>query len=75
MQRLMRHAGRIGSDAAGAKEKRMNDYGHPYDEEGRAHDGQVWRDRLQAFLRWLKARPAESWLFLVAGVLIGRFFF
>lgn len=34
-----------------------------------------WRARGRQFWRWLTSRRAESWLFLVAGVLIGKFFF
>jgi hypothetical protein len=31
-----------------------------------------WRARGRSFLRWLKARPVESWLFLVGGLLAGK---
>lgn len=48
----------------------------PYEEidrERRAADNSEWRARLDAFWRWLKKRPAESWGFLVAGLLAGKF--
>jgi hypothetical protein len=50
----------------------MNPRDSFYDEDDRARraDGDVWAARGRAFLRWLKARPAESWLFFVAGLIV-----
>ncbi|MGD2132811.1 MAG: hypothetical protein PVI23_08465 [Maricaulaceae bacterium] len=53
----------------------MNEYGRDYDDDGRRHDDRVWRERFDAFMRWLKARPVESWAFFIAGVFLGGFFF
>ncbi|MCG8443915.1 MAG: hypothetical protein MI723_19100 [Caulobacterales bacterium] len=51
----------------------------PYEElerERRSADGrEAWRERGRAFMRWLSRRPAESWLFLAAGVVIGGILF
>jgi hypothetical protein len=50
----------------------MSDTNRP-EGPGGSWDNAEWRDRLEKLWRWLKARPLESWLFLVAGLLIGRF--
>jgi hypothetical protein len=47
------------------KEKKMNDGSYRSDiNEGSGRFG-----------RWLSTRPAESWMFFVAGVFLGGFFF
>jgi hypothetical protein len=59
----------------GRKEKDMTDYDGLRADEQRLHrdeEQERWRGRGRAFWRWLKARPAESWLFLIAGVLTGK---
>jgi hypothetical protein len=63
-----------GSDQ-GREEKDMTDYDDLRADEQRLHreeEAHRWRERGRAFWRWLKARPAESWLFLIAGVLTGK---
>ena len=40
----------------------------------RGDDSEEWAVRGRRFMRWLKARPAESWLFFAAGVVFGSVF-
>lgn len=49
------------------KEMQMTDYSDSRFDEG--------RDSAGRFGRWLGRRPAESWMFLAAGLVLGGFFF
>lgn len=74
MHFLMRSVGPTGSDQE-REEKAMTDYDDLREHErreGRSDEQARWRQRGRAFWRWLAARPAESWLFFVAGVLAGK---
>jgi len=53
----------------------MTDYDSTRDyERSTRHeeDHAEWRVRGRSFFRWLKARPVESWLFFVGGLLAGK---
>ena len=55
----------------------MNNDDSLYEDELRArraagHD--AWAVRGRRFVRWLKAQPAECWLFLVVGLIVGGVF-
>jgi hypothetical protein len=53
----------------------MTEYDGLHDEErrtGREDEHARWRARGRAFWRWLASRPAESWLFFVSGILLGK---
>ncbi len=52
----------------------MTDY-RSYDDErreSRTDEQAHWKARGRSLLRWLAARPAESWLFFVGGLLAGK---
>ncbi len=48
------------------------DHAHDHGYGRRARDHDEWRERGARFWRWLTARPAESWLFFAAGLVIGK---
>jgi hypothetical protein len=53
----------------------MTDYHGARDEDRdirRDEQHAEWRARGVRLFRWLKARPAESWLFFVGGLLAGK---
>lgn len=53
----------------------MTDYDstRDYDRSARRDEEHAeWRARGARLFRWLKARPAESWLFFVGGLLAGK---
>lgn len=57
------------------KEEDMTDYEGFTEEERRAHrsdEHAAWRARGRSVWRWLATRPAESWLFFVGGLLLGK---
>jgi hypothetical protein len=53
------------------EEKVMSDDRLSDEELGRSREHAEWRARGRALWRWLKARPVESWLFFIGGLLTG----
>ncbi len=50
----------------------MTDTDRLTDEERYSREHAAWRARGRSLWRWLKARPAESWLFFAGGLLAGK---